>query len=135
MFRPRKKRVQAGISTASLADMAFIMLFFFISTTKFDVKKGLGIVLPGPSSPETERVRLLDENLTRILVNRDGDVAMNNEIVSLQELESKVRITVRQNPKMVFMLRTDRQSRYVHMVEVLDRLRVAGAERINLSTN
>jgi biopolymer transport protein ExbD len=135
MFRPRKKKLQVGISTASLADMAFIMLFFFISTTKFDVKKGLNIVLPGPVTEETERFRLKDENLTRILVNRDGAVAYNTEIVSLGELQARAKDSVRQNPEMVFMLKTDRQSKYVNMVNVLDRLRVAGAERINLSTN
>lgn len=135
MFRPRKKRNNDGIPTASMSDVAFLLLIFFLSTTKFDMKNGLGLVLPGPSTEDTQRVRLLDDNLTRILVNRDGQVAMNNEIVTLQDLETKVRTILTQNPEMVFMLRTDRQSRYVNMVEVLDRLRVAGAQRINLSTN
>ena len=135
MFRRKRKRLAAGISNASLGDMAFIMLFFFISTTKFDVKKGLGIVLPGPSTPNTERVRIVDENLTRILVNSDGQVAINNDIVSLMELEGRVRTLVRGNPEMVFILRADRHSRYVDMYEVFDRMLVAGAERVNLATN
>jgi len=135
MFRPRKKRVEDGIPTASMADVAFLLLIFFLSTTRFDMKNGLGIVLPGPSTDDTQRVRLLDDNLTRILVNREGQVALNNEVVSLSELEQRVRQLVIQNPEMVFMLRTDRQSKYVSMIDVLDRLRIAGAERINLSTN
>ncbi|MCL2064920.1 MAG: biopolymer transporter ExbD [Candidatus Cloacimonetes bacterium] len=135
MFRPRKKRNEDCIPTASMADVAFLLLIFFLSTTRFDMKNGLGIVLPGPTTEETQRVRILDDNLTRILINRDGQVQMNNEVVSLQELETAVRQIVIQNPEMVFMLRTDRQSKYENMVNVLDRLRVAGAERINLSTN
>ena len=137
MFRPSKKHknTKNEISTGSLADMAFILLFFFISTTKFDMKNGLGIVLPGPVTDETQRVRLLDDNLTRILINRDGQIAIRDELVTLSELETRVRQLVRDNPEMVFMLRTDRQSRYVYMVEALDRMRLAGAERINLSTN
>jgi len=135
MFRPRKKKLKCEIPTASLADMAFLLLFFFLSTTKFDLKNGLGIVLPGPTTDETQRVRLVDENLTRILINRDGQIAINNETVSLAELESRVRQIALQNPEMVYMLRTDRLAMYRNMVEVLDRLRVAGAERINLSTN
>ena len=135
MFRPRKKRSMDGIPTASMSDVAFLLLIFFLSTTKFDMKNGLGLVLPAASTEDTQRVRLLDENLTRILVSRDGQVAINNEMISLQDLEVKVRTIVTQNPEMVFMLRTDRQSRYVNMIDVLDRLRVAGAQRINLSTN
>ena len=118
-----------------MADIAFVLLFFFLSTTKFDQKYGLGIVLPGPTTDETERVRLRDENLTRILVSRDGVVAVNNEVLTLHELEARARFLLRENPQMVFNLRTDRQSRYVYMIEVLDRLRLAGAQRINLSTN
>ena len=135
MFSPRKKRVEDGIPTASMADVAFLLLIFFLSTTRFDMKNGLGIILPGPTNQDTERRRIRDENLTRILINREGQIAMNNEIVTLQELESSVRTTVIENPEMVYMLRIDRQSSYVNMVNVLDRLRVAGAERINLSTN
>jgi len=135
MFRPRKKRSMDGIPTSSMSDVAFLLLIFFLSTTKFDMKNGLGLVLPAASTEDTQRVRLLDENLTRILVSRDGQVAINNEMISLQDLEVKVRTIVTQNPEMVFMLRTDRQSRYVNMIDVLDRLRVAGAQRINLSTN
>jgi biopolymer transport protein ExbD len=135
MFRPKKRKIQAGVPSAAMADCAFLMLFFFLSTTKFDQKYGLGIVLPAPTTDETQRVRIMDENLTRILINRDGIVAMNNEIVTLQELETRVKRSVTQNPEMVFVLRTDRQSKYVHMVDVLDRLRAAGAQRINLSTN
>jgi len=135
MFRPKRRKIQAGVPSASLADIAFVMLFFFLSTTKFDQKYGLGIVLPGPTTDETQRVRLLDDNLTRILVSREGVIAVNNEVLSLSELEARVRFLVRENPQMVFSLRTDRQSRYVHMIDVLDRLRLAGAQRINLSTN
>ena len=135
MFRRKRKRLQAGISNASLGDMAFIMLFFFISTTKFDVKKGLSIMLPGPSSPDTQRVRIQDDNLTRIMINSDGQVAINNEIVSHAELEHRIRNINRENPEMVFILRTDRQSEYVNMFEVFDRMVVAGAERVNLVTN
>jgi len=136
MFRPKRRKIQAGVPSASMADCAFLMLFFFLSTTKFDQKYGLGIVLPGPVTEDAQRARIEDRNLTRILIRADGVVAINdNEIVTLPELEAKVRILVRENPQMVFMLRTDRQSRYVHMVDVLDRLRVAGAQRINLSTN
>ena len=135
MFRPRKKRIEDGIPTASMADVAFLLLIFFLSTTRFDMKNGLGFVLPGPATEDTQRARISDENLTRILINREGQVALNNEIVSLQELEIRVRQLVIQNPEMVFSFRTDRQSRYVYPIEVLDRLRMAGAERINLGTN
>ena len=135
MFRPKKKKLFVEIPSASLADCAFLMLFFFLSTTKFDSKYGLGLVLPGPTTEETEQVRIKDENLTRIRISPEGYITMNGDPATLNELEIKVKNLVRENPQMVFILRTDRQSKYSNMVDVLDRLRLAGAQRINLSSN
>ena len=42
----RKRKDLGGIPTASMSDVAFLLLVFFLSTTKFDIKKGLGLVLP-----------------------------------------------------------------------------------------
>ncbi|MBS3767236.1 MAG: biopolymer transporter ExbD, partial [Candidatus Cloacimonetes bacterium] len=39
--KEKKVRKKAKIPTASMADVAFILLFFFLVTTKFDTKKGL----------------------------------------------------------------------------------------------
>ena len=49
-----KKRVRAGeIPTASMADIAFLLLIFFLVTTTIDMDKGLGLVLP-PKGEEKE---------------------------------------------------------------------------------
>jgi len=135
MFRPKKKKLFVEIPSASLADCAFLMLFFFLSTTKFDSKYGLGLVLPGPSTEETDQVRIKDENLARIRINPDGLILLNGEPVTLNELEAKAKVLVANNSQIVFILRTDRQSKYSHMVDALDRLRLAGASKINLSSN
>jgi len=135
MFRPKKKKISAEVPSSAMADVAFLMLFFFLCTTKFDQKYGLGIVLPELPKEEQEIVKLKDENLTRILISTEGQVTINGEPITLNDLEAQVRTTVIQNPLMVFMLRTDRQSKYVNMVDVLDRLRLAGATKISLSTN
>jgi len=135
MFRPKKKKISAEVPSSAMADCAFLMLFFFLSTTKFDQKYGLGLVLPGPPSEDTERVKIDDKNLTRILINQEGQISLNGDPTTLPALETYVRTTVTANAEMVFMLRTDRQSKYVNMVDVLDRLRLAGATRISLSTN
>jgi biopolymer transport protein ExbD len=135
MLRPRKKRAMGGIPTASMSDVAFLLLIFFLSTTKFDMKYGLGLVLPAPTTEETVKVKLKDDNLTKILINKDGLVQVNEAIVPIDQLKEKVSVMVKNNPDMVIMLKTDRQSNYDNMISVLDQLRLAGAEKINLSTN
>jgi biopolymer transport protein ExbD len=118
-----------------MSDVAFLLLIFFLTTTKFDIKKGLGLVLPPASTQADKKVRLKQENITKVWVNQKGQVALNEEIVPLNELESKVRNIVLENPDMVISFKTDRQSKYDYMVRVLDVLQAAGAEKISLSTN
>jgi len=133
-FRKRK-RVTSGIPTSSMADVAFLLLVFFLTTTTFDIKQGIGLVLPPLPEEGAERVRVRDENIARVMINREGIVALDDEVISYADLESRVRTMVADNPDLVVSLRTDRLSRYHFMIDALDRLQAAGAERISLSTN
>ena len=135
----RKRKDLGGIPTASMSDVAFLLLVFFLSTTKFDIKKGLGIVLPAASDDTTKRVKLKDENLTKIWIDKDGVITLksggNEQIIPMNELQKMINQIVKNNPDMVISLKTDRKSKYQYMVKVLDKLQASGAEKISLSTN
>ncbi len=135
----RKRKNLGGIPTASMSDVAFLLLVFFLSTTKFDIKKGLGLVLPPASKKADKKVKLKDENILKVWINSEGNITLisdeSEDVVSLGNLESEVRRIVRKNPDMVVSLKTDRRSKYKYMVRALDKLQAAGAEKISLSTN
>jgi len=135
----RKRKDLGGIPTASMSDVAFLLLVFFLSTTKFDIKKGLGIVLPAASDGTTKKVKLKDDNLTKIWINEEGIVTLKSggeeSIVPMNKLQKTINQIVTENPDMVISLKTDRKSKYQYMVKVLDKLQAAGAEKISLSTN
>lgn len=135
----RKRKDLGGIPTASMSDVAFLLLVFFLSTTKFDIKKGLGIVLPAVSDGTQKKVKLKEDNLTKIWIDKDGIVTIKSggdeQIVPMNELQKKIHQIVKDNPDMVISLKTDRKSKYQYMVKVLDKLQASGAEKISLSTN
>lgn len=135
----KKKRDLAGIPTASMSDVAFLLLVFFLTTTKFDIKKGLSLMLPESTANADVSVKLKDDNLTKIKINRAGKLQLEtsekSEVVDLTSLEGKVRSLIAANPDMVLQVKTDRRSKYDMMVKVLDVLNLAGAEKISLSTN
>jgi biopolymer transport protein ExbD len=135
----RKRKDLGGIPTASMSDVAFLLLVFFLSTTKFDIIKGLGIVLPAASDGTQKKVRLKDDNLTKIWIDKDGKITMKSggeeRSVPINELQKTIHNIVTQNPDMVISLKTDRKSKYQYMVQALDKLQAAGAEKISLSTN
>lgn len=135
----RKRKDMGGIPTASMSDVAFLLLVFFLSTTKFDIKKGLGINLPAASQKADKIVKLNEENITKVWIDAEGIITLktqgNEETVSMNQLETKIKKIVSGNPNMVISLKTDRKSKYQNMVKALDRLQAAGAEKISLSTN
>ena len=135
----RKRKDLGGIPTASMSDVAFLLLVFFLSTTKFDIKKGLGIVLPAVSDGTQKKVKLKDDNLTKIWIDKDGIITLkssgNEQVVPMNKLQQTIHQIVKNNPDMVISLKTDRKSKYQYMVQVLDKLQASGAEKISLSTN
>jgi biopolymer transport protein ExbD len=131
----KKRKNLGGIPTSSMSDVAFLLLVFFLTTTKFDIKKGLGLVLPPASETADKKVKLKQDNITKVWVNQKGQVALNEEVIPLNNLENRIREIVLENPDMVISFKTDRQSKYDYMVRVLDVLQAAGAEKISLSTN
>ncbi len=135
----RKRKEMGGIPTSSMSDVAFLLLVFFLSTTKFDVKKGLGINLPAASTGEATKVKLDPKNVTKVWIDAEGMITLKTfegeEQINMNQLEGKIKQIVAGNTDMVVSLKTDRKSKYQNMVQALDKLQAAGAEKISLSTN
>ena len=134
IIKDKKVRQKARIPTASMADVAFLLLIFFLVTTKFDIKQGLGLILPPHAETGGKKVKIKKENMTKIMVNIKGEIAIDEKRIPISDLKSIVQNKIHENPKMVFVLEADRGCKYHMMVVALDQLLSAGAETISLST-
>lgn len=82
------------IPTASLADMAFLLLIFFLVTTTMDVDSGLERRLPQWVDPETEidqDQQIKERNVFVVLVNRDNNLLVENEWARVEDLREKAK--------------------------------------------
>ena len=138
----RKRKGKVSIPTASTADIAFPLIVFFMSTTKFDVKEGIKLVLPAiaPDSSEgkAETIQLGEDKMTRLQVQEDGTIILNKEAarhIEDAELDAIIQQKLRVNQDMIFRVITDRNAQYKDMIRVVDRLKAQKAEKISLSTN
>lgn len=94
----RKKRKVPGINGSSTADIAFILLIFFLITTSMDTDKGLKRRLP-PMMPKEEQqkedIEINERNILQLLVNRNDQIAISRdesiEYVSLENLKDRVK--------------------------------------------
>lgn len=130
----RKERVSDEIPTASMADIAFLLLVFFLTTTVFNEEKGLPIVLP----EQSEQVEVSPKNLLFMLVQPDGSIVVKRgeseqeQVVTYRQIEGILRQELAANPNLIAAVKTDPAAPYRHMINVLDEVKQAGAERISL---
>jgi len=82
----KKRRFKRGeIPTASMADIAFLLLIFFLVTTTIDMDKGLGIVLPA----EGEEIEIKKDNILNCLINSSGNVLLGGESIKTKDISKK----------------------------------------------
>ena len=131
----RKSKVSDEIPTASMADIAFLLLIFFLTTTVFEEEKGLPIVLPEASA---EEVQVSQKNIIHFLINEDGSVVIRRgestaeQVVAYSEIEGIMRQEIANNPEIIAAVKTAPNAPYRHMINVLDELQSAAAQRISL---
>ena len=130
----RRTTREAEIPTSSMADIAFLLLIFFLVTTTIDVYTGIYMELPPPLE-DTAPPEISDRNLLTVLVNRDGDVLVEGEFMTLGDIRQEVIRHVTNNgadpnyadtpSKAIVSFKTERQASYEMYVDVLDELRSA----------
>jgi biopolymer transport protein ExbD len=137
----RKRKGKAEIPTSSMSDIAFLLIIFFMATTKFDVKEGIRIVLPQAAAEDTQQAQTLtltEKEMTRLQITADGMIVVNTEAprtFESAELDALIQQKLKVNTEMIFKVITDRQAKYNEMIRVVDRLKAAKIEKISLSTN
>ena len=70
----RKRKTLQEIPSASMADIAFLLLVFFLITTTISMDKGIGLVLPAIG----EELEVNPKNLAKVLVNATGQVLLDD---------------------------------------------------------
>ena len=130
----RKASVGETIPTSSMADIAFLLLIFFLVTTTFPKDRGLAIVLP----EEGGEVQISQRNILHIIIQPNGIVEVKRgestqvQRVPANDIEAIWRQDVSGNPNLIAAVKTHPDASYKFMVDVLDALHTAGAERISL---
>jgi biopolymer transport protein ExbD len=134
VINQKKSKVSDEIPTASMADIAFLLLIFFLVTTVFPKDKGLEVVLP----EEGQEVAVSQNNILHLIVRTDGIVEVqrgestSRQQMRAEDVETLWRSEVLDNPNLIAAVKTHPDASHEFMIDVLDALQLAGAERISL---
>ena len=130
----RKQKVSDVIPTASMADIAFLLLVFFLTTTVFNEERGLPIVLP----EQSEEQDVSPKNLIFFIVQPDGRVVVRRgeseqeQTIAYNQVANILRQEIASNSNLIAAIQTHPDAPYRHMVNTLDEVKLSGAERISL---
>jgi len=120
----RKKKEGATIPLAGMADIAFLLLIFFLLVTTIDVDTGIGLVLPPPVE-DAEEIEVEEDNLANILVNAAGEVLLDGDIISVPQISGTIADMIRANPELIVSVKTDRRTPYNVYIDTIDQLKMA----------
>ncbi len=95
----RKKRKAPQVNSSSSADIAFMLLIFFLITTSMDTDRGLARRLPPPVPKEQkdQDVKIKQRNLLVVLINSNNQILCGDQYVDIKQLKDLVKEFV-QNP-------------------------------------
>jgi biopolymer transport protein ExbD len=130
MLLGKKRERDVEIPSASLSDIVFLLLIFFLVTTAIDTEKGLDLVLPAPGEIE---IKIPKKNITNLLVNATGQVLLDNELINIRDISRIIKDKIYENNLLVVSLKTDKETKFEDYVKVLDQLKKAEAKRISIA--
>ena len=129
----RNRRFKGGdIPTGSMADIAFLLLVFFLVTTTIDTDKGLGIVLPPAGDVEIE---IKKKNILNCLINSQGKVLLDEEPTDVDQIGRIVKKRLGQNPLLIVSVKAHPKTDYSDYVRVIDQLKIANAKKISIANS
>lgn len=129
----RKSKAASEIPSSSLADMAFLLLIFFMVTTTFRKEEDRDVVFP--EAEATEKLEEARKDVLHLFVEADGAIYINDVQYTTDQVSNVIAPMYAENTGLVIMLRSDRDVSYVQIDQILTELQAAGAVRVSFYTN
>ncbi|KGE89431.1 ExbD/TolR family protein [Phaeodactylibacter xiamenensis] len=133
-----RDRMSNEINAGSMADIAFLLLIFFLVTTTIVEDKGITVKLPPWSEEEPDITKLKKRNVFSVLVNAQDQLLVRGEPARIEELRgrakefisnpSKLENLAEKPTKAIISLKNDRGTSYDAYLTVYNELKAAYSE-------
>ncbi|MGB0863225.1 MAG: ExbD/TolR family protein [Saprospiraceae bacterium] len=131
----RSRRNSAEVNAGSMADIAFLLLIFFLVTTTIVIDQGIAVKLPPWSDEDPMMTKIPSRNIFRIVVNAQNNLLVEGERAKVSDLKSKIiefitnpnqSANLARSPKSaIISLQNDRGTSYETYIDVYNELKAA----------
>jgi biopolymer transport protein ExbD len=86
MLKSKSNRQSPSLNASSMADIAFLLLVFFLTSTEISKEEGLLVKLPAYQPEATQGQPVAPRNLFTVLINDAGDLMVRDQRIQISEL-------------------------------------------------
>lgn len=129
----KKHKASGEIPSSSLADIAFLLLIFFMVSTTFRSERPRDVTMP--EALAQEKIPEKRKDIQNLYIERSGAVYVNDQRVPIEQIADVIRPIRLEHPRLVVSIRGDVDVPYETVNDVQEELRDAGAVRVNFTTN
>jgi biopolymer transport protein ExbD len=128
----RRREIPVEIPTASMADVAFLLIIFFLVASFYSVTRGIQFSLP-----KYDEAALTAEPEAAVLIEiaSDSSLRVDNRAMALADLKGYIGPRLQRNPTKSVILQTSLDAPYQAMTDVFDELRQVGVQNLVIPTS
>lgn len=128
-FKRRLGEDDEAVPMSSMADIAFLLIIFFMVTAVFDKSKGIVLELPETSVRETVETKEIE-----IMIDKEGKIFLGSSEIKLEELAGAIVRARKADSSKPVVVKSDKRVSYGKVADVMDELLKAGVRDIALPT-
>ena len=126
-----KQKADSEIPQASLPDIIFMLLMFFMVCTVFNEYRGLPLIVPAARSTQKLEAK---KNITYVWADRNGRISIDDQIIQIKNVSDVISEKYLANLRLIISLKIDKEAEMGLVTDIQEELRDAYALRINYST-
>lgn len=119
--------MMGDINVTPLVDVVLVLLLVFMITAPM-MTRGIDVSLPVANQPQ-----IAPEDRLTVFVSADGRISLGDRPVNIVLLEDELRGRIAGKAESVVYLRADESLRYGKVIEVVDKIKRAGVQRIGFA--
>ncbi len=127
----RDSKIENKVPTSSMADIAFLLLIFFMTTTIFKMEDGLPITLPrAETAAKQERDKII-----RIWIDPVGRISIQDKLITVAQIKDLMVATMTANPMLIVAFNADHRTPNGIVSDVMEELKKANAVRVSFTSD
>jgi biopolymer transport protein ExbD len=133
----RAKKQSTKVDMTPMVDLAFLLLTFFILTSTFNKAKTMEVTMPDKVTDEKEQTKINENDILNLVLGEDDKIYYWTGLTPPAETTNfskdgvrKLLLTrIRENPKLMILIKPKDESRYNNMVDILDEMEITQMKR------